>query len=101
MHQNGGMPLSVDPRLEYASTLPASFYKDPAYFELSKDRIFARSWQWAGDLDPVKVPGAVWPFTLLEGCLDEPVVMTRDTKDQLHALSNVCTHRGMLVAESP
>jgi choline monooxygenase len=95
------MSLTVDPRLEHASTLPASFYKDPANFDLSKDRIFARSWQWVGDLDPVKVPGAVWPFILLEGCLDEPVVVTRDTKDKLHCLSNVCTHRGMLVAETP
>jgi choline monooxygenase len=95
------MPLSVDPRLEHASTLPSEFYKDPAQFERSKDQIFARIWQWVGDLDPVKVPGAVWPLTLLEGCLDEPVVITRDTKDQLHALSNVCTHRGMLVAETP
>jgi choline monooxygenase len=95
------MPLSVDPRLEHASTLPSEFYKDPANFEKSKERIFARSWQWLGDLDLVKVPGAVWPATLLEGCLDEPVVITRDAKDVLHALSNVCTHRGMLVAETP
>ncbi|MFI5385984.1 MAG: aromatic ring-hydroxylating dioxygenase subunit alpha [Fimbriimonadales bacterium] len=95
------MSLSVDPRLEHASTLPAAFYKDPVHFESSKDRIFAKSWQWVGDLDHVKVPGAVWPFTLLEGCLDEPVVMTRDTQDRLHTLSNVCTHRGMLVAETP
>lgn len=95
------MSLTVDPRLEHASTLPSDFYKNPANFEASKDRIFARSWQWVGDLDPVKVPGAVWPFTLLEGFLDEPLVITRDTKDQLHALSNVCTHRGMTVAEAP
>ncbi len=93
--------LTVDPRLEQASTLPSAFYKDPAYFELSKDRIFSRSWQWIGDLDAVKVPGAVWPQTLLEACLDEPVVVTRDTQDKLHVLSNVCTHRGMLVAENP
>lgn len=95
------MSLSVDPRLEHASTLPSAFYKDPAIFEATKDRIFARSWQWIGDLDAVKIPGAVWPFTVLEGFLDEPVVVTRDTKDCLHALSNVCTHRGMLVAEGP
>jgi len=94
------MSLGVDPRLEHASTLPSSFYKSPAAFEAGKDRIFAKSWQWIGDLDSVKVPGAVWPFTLLEGCLDEPLVATRDTQDSLHVLSNVCTHRGMLVAET-
>lgn len=95
------MSLSIDPRLAHASTLPSAFYGDPEVFERSKDAIFARSWQWVGDLDAVKVPGAVWPFALLPGCLDEPVVITRDADDQLHALSNVCTHRGMLVAETP
>lgn len=41
------------------------------------------------------------PFFLLEGCLDEPLLLTRDVQDQLHLMSNVCTHRGTLVAEHP
>jgi choline monooxygenase len=47
----------------------------------------------------VKVPGQVHPLTLLEGCLDEPLVLTRDTSDQIHLLSNVCTHRAAKVVE--
>lgn len=39
------------------------------------------------------------PFTLLEGFLDEPLLLTRDDEDRLHCLSNVCTHRGNLVVE--
>jgi choline monooxygenase len=31
--------------------------------------------------------------------LDQPLLFTRDAQDSLHALSNVCTHRGMLVCE--
>src|SRR6185503_11496170 len=38
-------------------------------------------------------------FTLLEGSLDEPLVLTRDRDDRVHCLSNVCTHRGTLVCE--
>jgi len=38
---------------------------------------------------------------LCEGFLDEPVLLTRDDKDALHCLANVCTHRGNLVAEKP
>ncbi|MBN9502720.1 MAG: choline monooxygenase [Armatimonadetes bacterium 55-13] len=91
--------LNVDPRIEHASTLPATFYKDPAWFERSKDAIFAKSWQWVAHQDMAKVPGAVYPFTLLEGCLNEPLVLTRDANDQTHLLSNVCTHRGMQVCE--
>lgn len=95
------MSIDVDPRIEHASTLPSAFYTDSSIFELSKERIFARSWQWIGDLEQLKAPGSVLPLTILEGCLDEPVVLTRDGNDQIHVLSNVCTHRGMLVAESP
>ncbi len=91
--------LSVDPRIEYASTLPSAFYKDPAVYERSKDAIFARHWQFAMDTDAVKVPGAVAPMTLLEGCLDEPIVAVRDMNDELRVLANVCAHRGMQVVE--
>ena len=53
-------------------------YSDPDYFELQKDRVFARSWQWVGDAARVKAPGRVAPLTLLEGCLNEPLVLTSD-----------------------
>ncbi|MCX7802343.1 MAG: Rieske (2Fe-2S) protein, partial [Meiothermus ruber] len=69
-------------------------------YEASKEKVFAQSWQWVGDTDDLKAPGTVKPFILLEGCLDEPLVLTRDFDDRLHLLSNVCTHRGMLVAET-
>jgi choline monooxygenase len=91
--------LSVHADISQASTLPAQFYKDPAIFAQVIEKVFARSWQFVGDLSAVKVPGAVWPFTLLEGSLDEPLVATRDMADELHVLSNVCTHRGMQVVE--
>lgn len=93
-------PLEIAPDIAEASTLPSSFYKDPQVYERSKEAVFARSWQFAGDTDDLKAPGTVKPFVLLEGCLDEPLVVTRDHDDQLHLLSNVCTHRGMLVAET-
>ena len=95
------MPFDVSPDIAQASTIPSAFYTDPEVFERSKERIFAPSWQFLGSIDElVKVPGAVAPLTLLEGCLDEPIVLTRDAGDRVHCLSNVCTHRGMLVAET-
>ena len=92
--------LHVEARIEAASTLPASFYKDAGLFDACREKVFARSWQYVGDTDHLKAPGSVYPFTLLEGCLDEPLVATRDFDDQLHVLSNVCTHRSMIVAET-
>lgn len=92
-------PFSIDPDIRKASTLPAWVYSDPAVFERAKDRIFARTWQLVADTDAVKVPGQTFPFTLLEGCLDEPLLLTRDRDDSIHCLSNVCTHRGNPVVE--
>ncbi|MEP0847592.1 MAG: aromatic ring-hydroxylating dioxygenase subunit alpha [Phycisphaerae bacterium] len=74
-------------------------YTDPQVYETVRERVFARSWQFIGDADQARVPGQVQPLTLLEGCLDEPLLLTRDHDDCLRCLSNVCTHRGMLVCE--
>jgi len=91
--------LTVNSRIEEASTLPKRIYTDPGLHKTSIERMFARSWQFIGDDSQVKVPGAVYPFTLLEGSVDEPVVLTRDAQDQMHLVSNVCTHRGNIVCE--
>jgi choline monooxygenase len=92
--------MEIHEQIEKAWTPPKRFYLDPDLYRRSIESIFARSWQFAGHLDAVKVPGAVHPFTLLEGSLDEPLVLTRDLEDQVHLLSNVCTHRGNLLCEA-
>ncbi len=74
-------------------------YSDPEYFEVQKEQVFARSWQWAGDAAKVRAPGRVVPFTMLEGSLDEPLVLTADDEGVIRCLSNVCTHRGAIVVE--
>ena len=94
-----GFQFSFDADIHKASTIPSQFYTDPAVLDHSKESVFAKSWQWIGDVDLVKVAGQVSPFTLLEGFLDEPMVMTRDKEDNLHCLSNVCTHRGNIIVE--
>lgn len=92
--------LSVDADIRRASTMPAWVYSDAGVHTLARERVFARSWQFVADADRVKVPGQVLPFTLLEGALDEPLLLARDRADRLHCLSNVCTHRGTVVCES-
>ncbi len=93
--------FSIDPDISKAATLPASFYRDPAVFEALRERIFYRSWQWIGDDRPLASGLTAFPFLLLEGFLDEPMVLTRDADARLHCLSNVCTHRGNLVVGAP
>ena len=90
---------TIDKDIRKASTLPSSFYKDPGIFELCKEQIFSKCWHLLGDNDAVKAPGQIQPLTLLEGFLDEPILLTRDHNDALHCLSNVCTHRGNILVD--
>jgi len=93
--------FAIDADIRIAKTLPARVYSDPTLFREQRERVFARTWQYAAHDDVVKVAGQVYPFTLLPGALDEPLLLTRDAKDNVNALSNVCTHRGTLVVEGP
>ncbi|MEK6676011.1 MAG: aromatic ring-hydroxylating dioxygenase subunit alpha [Planctomycetota bacterium] len=97
----GQRPFEIDVDICKAWTPPTWVYTDPNVYERIKDRLFARSWQLVCDADRVRVPGQVYPFTLLEGCLDEPLLLARDRSDRLHCYSNVCTHRGHLVCHEP
>jgi choline monooxygenase len=94
-------PFDIDADISVARTLPARVYSDPEIFRAQRDRIFARTWHYAAHDDVVKVAGQVYPFTLVPGALDEPLLLTRDQYDAMHCMSNVCTHRGMLVVEGP
>ena len=89
--------FSIDADIKKASTLPASFYRDPQFFGAVRDKVFYRTWQWVGDVAVPEEGPAASPFVMLPGFLDEPMVLTRDGSGQVHCLSNVCTHRGNLV----
>ncbi len=74
-------------------------YTGAEAFQACRERVFARSWQLIADADAVKTPSQATPVTLLEGLLDEPLLLTRDMADRVHCLSNVCTHRGTILCE--
>ena len=81
--------------LDAGATLPADWYSDPAILRLENERIFARSWQYAGGAHLVAEPGDY--FASFAGHV--PVVCVRDRERTLRAFVNVCRHRGHLVAE--
>lgn len=91
--------MRVESDVTRAHTLPTDFYRDERLFQWLKDSLFARSWQFVMDTGNLKTPGNVVPFELLPGCLNEPLLLTRNFDDKLHCLSNVCTHRGNLLVE--
>ncbi|HBR57166.1 MAG TPA: choline monooxygenase, partial [Blastocatellia bacterium] len=91
------MRFEIDSDIRRAWTLPSEFYTESGWFELSKEKIFARSWQFAGfspEIDNLK------PVTLLPEYLDEELLLTRED-GVLRCLSNVCTHRGKILVEEP
>ena len=92
---------SVDPDITLASTIASSFYRDPATYASTRERVFARTWQWIGDLSDVVEPGSLSPRELLRGCLDAPLLLSRDEGSELRCLSNVCTHRGNVLVHTP
>lgn len=88
--------FNINPDIYDAETLSSEFYKDERYFHESKEKIFARSWQLIGIDDETM---NLKPLTILEDFLDEPVLISRDGENNLHCLSNVCTHRGKILIE--
>ena len=87
--------FDINPDIRRAETLSSEFYTDERYFQESKEKIFARSWQLLGTTSEIN---NLKPHTLLENFLDEPVLISR-AAGGFHCLSNVCTHRGKILIE--
>ena len=89
----------VDENIRKAQTISKLVYTDKEIFLEQKKKIFERSWQLLTDIDSVKIPGQYFKTNFVESYLEEPILITRDYSDKLHCLSNVCTHRGTILAE--
>ena len=76
-------------------TIPWGWYSDPAVLRLEHERVFRRTWQYAGHTGQAGGPGTF--FTSDLGGV--PVVVVRDREGVLRAFLNVCRHRGSLVCE--
>lgn len=74
-------------------TLPARWYTSPAHFAEEQQRIFRKTWLFAGLTEDVEKTGDF--FTIQMG--DVPLVIVRDGAT-LRAFVNVCRHRGSVVA---
>ena len=89
-----GMESSIGP-VDEAEMLPPACYVDPGFFEFEKDAIFAREWLCVGRQEWVEKPGDY--FTAMH--MGEPVVVAKGRDSVVRAMSSVCQHRAMLVAE--
>lgn len=74
-------------------TLEQPFYNDPDIFEHDVQRVIARYWQYAGHIARIPKPGDYF----LLNVAGESIIIVHGRDGEIHALSNVCRHRGSLV----
>ena len=81
--------------LAEATTLPATAYTDPAFFELEQRRVFGTSWV------PVAIADQVVTGRLLVRSIGgTSILLTRNADGELRGFLNSCRHRGTELAES-
>ena len=79
------------------TTLSRRFYADPDFYHAELDRFYFDRWICAGRTD--QIPNAGDYFTRTLG--DDSIIVTRDAGGAIHALFNVCRHRGTRLCEQP
>ncbi|NND43777.1 MAG: Rieske (2Fe-2S) protein, partial [Xanthomonadales bacterium] len=77
--------------------LERTFYTDEGIYRRELERIFMRSWQYAGHVSEIPKVGDWFLFEF--GA--ESVIVVRSAEDSIRALVNVCRHRGSRVRTEP
>jgi Rieske 2Fe-2S family protein len=77
--------------------LPRAVYHDPGIYESEIRRIFLRSWLYAGHAGQIPAKGDYFLFEVA----GESVIVIRDGEGTIHALLNVCRHRGSRICDAP
>jgi phthalate 3,4-dioxygenase subunit alpha len=75
---------------------PAGIYSDPEVFELERERLFSRTWQFLAHESEIANPGDF----VVRRIVDDSFLVTRDDTGRVHVLLNMCRHRGMQVCRS-
>ena len=71
-------------------TLPGRDYHAAEVFELERERVFFRSWFYAGRVDSLAEPGAFVAVDVVGGS----ILLVRGKDGELRGFYNVCRHRG-------
>ncbi|MGI9316965.1 MAG: aromatic ring-hydroxylating oxygenase subunit alpha [bacterium] len=78
-----------------ALSLPGSFYTDASWLDFERERLFAQQWICVGRQEEVSQPGDYITIDLAS----EPVLVIHGHDGKIRALSNVCRHRGTVIAK--
>jgi phenylpropionate dioxygenase-like ring-hydroxylating dioxygenase large terminal subunit len=77
--------------------LARPFYMDPEIFERDMQRVFFRHWHCIAHESVVPNPGDFEQFKMV----NEAVILSRAADGSIHAMLNVCRHRGAEVCTKP
>lgn len=78
-----------------AVTLPPQCYTSTDFYEFEKEALYYAEWQCVGREDWVPNPGDYFTTRTI----NEPIIVSRTLDGEVRAMSAVCQHRAMLVAE--
>ena len=92
---------NVNIQIEKSNTLPGTFYYSNEAFENVKIKIFEKTWQFIDSSCNYKLENFAKPFVFLKEFIDEPIFLINNEKKNINCFSNVCTHRGNILLESP
>ena len=78
-----------------ARFFPPAAYASEAFHRFEQEAIWLREWICVGRLEEIARPGDYFSMTIA----DEPLLIVRADEHEVVAMSAVCRHRGMFVAE--
>ncbi len=83
--------------IEDASGMPNAAYWSDEWLALEQERVFRRSWVFAGAEAEIAEPGAVKPIDIGGA----PLIVVRGRDGAVRAFHNVCRHRGARLVTEP
>jgi Rieske 2Fe-2S family protein len=74
-------------------SLDQLFYTSAEIFDVELERIFRRSWMYAGHVSQIRRPGEYFTYRLG----DDSIVVIRGKDGTVRAFHNLCRHRGSMI----
>lgn len=76
--------------------IPAHIYNDDEIFRLEKERLFSQAWLFVAHESEIPQSGDY----VVRRVLDDSFIVSRDVEGKIHAMFNMCLHRGMQVCRA-
>lgn len=71
--------------------IPAGRYTSPEFYRLELERLWTRTWLYAGHIDELPETGS---YKMFDRVPQMPVFLVRDREGEIRAFYNTCAHRG-------